>query len=148
MFSLCSSFHIPFTLHFSILIPFFKICLGRYSTYIYGFKYLQRYKLSPVLRLTFFNLSIPQTVEIKSLSFQQHHNLHLSPYLCFFLPWFILQTWNLYPSRFPNFRVNFSSLKVLWILSTEFSPEASQLSSLLSLHFKLLSSLLDNCSSL
>ena len=93
-----------------------------------------------------FNQSVPQKPKIKSLSPQlQPPSLSL-PIL--FLPWFIPQTWNLYPSIFPNFRVNLSSSKALWILSIKFSPAASQLSSLLSLQFKPLSSFLDYRSSL
>lgn len=85
----------------------------------------------------FFFFTDQSLKNLKSLSLQ-YCNLYLPTHN--FLPLFIPWPWNLYPSRFPNFRVNFSLSKPLWILSTKFSPAVLHLSSLQSLQFKLVTS--------
>lgn len=122
----------PFRL-LAILISLFKIFLWKYSAYIHGFKPMQRYKYS----IFFFFLTDQSLKNLKSLSLQ-NCNLHLPTHT--FLPLLIPWTWNLYPSRFPNFRVNFNLSKPLWILSTNLSPAVFHLISLQTLQFKLITS--------
>ena len=83
----------------------------------------------------FFYWSVPQKLKI----FISPKLQPLSPYPYFF-PLIHTLAMKLYPSRFQNFRVNFSLSKPLWILSTKLSPAVFHLSSLQSLQFKLVTS--------